>query len=499
MRKPLTETHPELVKEWHYKKNAPIKPNQVSYGMEKKVWWKCKKKGHEWQARLNHRSSRGQGCPYCAGKKIGKDNNLQILYPKLVKEWHPIKNKTFLPNQISPGSDKKYWWKCLKGHEWQTSPNNRTNPSNLNSCPFCTKQTSRPEARIFAELVSLFTDTFRRKKVINSELDIFISNYKIGIEYDGYYYHKNKETKDKEKNTKLAKHNIKIVRIRQHPLKKISTSDIIDKDRTFKKTTINKILQSISSHLQAKDKKKAKIYLNKKNFQADDVYQKILSEINSSGYGNSFLKRFPKVVKEWHPKKNHPLLPKHFSASSSEKIWWQCKKKHEWKASIDNRTKIDKRKVKQTGTGCPFCSNQKIGKDNNLGVLKPLISKEWHPNKNKKLTPHDFATASNKVVWWMCKKKGHEWQAQINSRSGRGTGCPYCAGQKTDKDNNLASLKPLLAKEWHTTKNTPLTIYDVTPNSKFKVWWQCKKKHEWQSFIQNRTRGFGKCPICRKK
>ena len=230
MRKPLTETHPQLSKEWHYKKNAPLKPNQVSYGMERKVWWKCKKKGHEWQARLYHRTSRGQGCPYCAGQKIGKDNNLQILYPKLVKEWHPIKNKTFLPNQIAPGSDKKYWWKCLKGHEWQTSPNNRTSPGNLNDCPFCTKQTSRPEARIFAELVTLFPDSFRRKKVYNQELDIFISNYKIGIEFDGFYYHKNKLAKDKEKNTKLAKHNIKIVRIRQHPLKKISTSDIIYKD-----------------------------------------------------------------------------------------------------------------------------------------------------------------------------------------------------------------------------------------------------------------------------
>lgn len=59
----------------------------------------------------------------------------------------------------------------------------------------------------------------------------------------------------------------------------------------------------------------------------------------------------------------------------------------------------------------------------------PELAKQWHPTKNGDLQPIDITKASNKKVWWICDK-GHEWQATINNRSMRGTGCPYCAGRK---------------------------------------------------------------------
>lgn len=38
-----------------------------------------------------------------------------------------------------PGSVNKVWWKCSNGpdHEWQASPNSRTNPSIKSGCPCC--------------------------------------------------------------------------------------------------------------------------------------------------------------------------------------------------------------------------------------------------------------------------------------------------------------------------------------------------------------------------
>ena len=130
---------------------------------------------------------------------------------------------------------------------------------------------------------------------------------------------------------------------------------------------------------------------------------------------------------------------------------------------------------------------------NNLAVTGPELANEWHPTKNGSLTPLDVTPGSHKRVWWVCER-GHEWEALIGDRA-RGDGCPYCAGQKVGADNNLAVQGPVLAKEWHPTKNGDLTPYDVTPGSGKKAWWLCKRGHVWEVPIYYRTRGRG-CPAC---
>ncbi len=60
----------------------------------------------------------------------------------------------------------------------------------------------------------------------------------------------------------------------------------------------------------------------------------------------------------------------------------------------------------------------------------PHLVKEWHPEKNGKLTPEKVTPRSGKKVWWICPK-GHSYEATVNNRTGNSSGCPYCAGQKT--------------------------------------------------------------------
>jgi len=104
---------------------------------------------------------------------------------------------------------------------------------------------------------------------------------------------------------------------------------------------------------------------------------------------------------------------------------------------------------------------------------------------------------SNKKAWWKCKK-GHEWQATINSRN-NGIGCPYCAGKKVLPGyNDLATTNPELALEWHPNRNESLSPTMVTSGSHKKVWWKCNKGHEWQATIDKRNRG-NRCPVCAKE
>ena len=62
------------------------------------------------------------------------------------------------------------------------------------------------------------------------------------------------------------------------------------------------------------------------------------------------------------------------------------------------------------------------------------------------------------------------------------------------------SSYPLLAKEWHPTKNGELTLDDFTRGSNKKVQWLCNKSHSYEQCINDRT---GKqqqgCPFCEGK
>ena len=94
------------------------------------------KRGHEWQAAINHRN-RKIGCPYCHGRYATPENCLSLINPVLAAEWHPKINGILTPRDIEPKSSKKVWWQCHKGHEWESSVSNR---SRGNGCPYCSNQ-----------------------------------------------------------------------------------------------------------------------------------------------------------------------------------------------------------------------------------------------------------------------------------------------------------------------------------------------------------------------
>ncbi len=119
---------------------------------------------------------------------------------------------------------------------------------------------------------------------------------------------------------------------------------------------------------------------------------------------------------------------------------------------------------------------------------------EWDYSKNENLTPDKVSAWSHKKIWWKCSK-GHTWPALVSSRS-RGLGCPYCSGQRVWVGyNDLATVKPDIAKEWDYERNGELTPNDVSISSGKKVWWKCPKGHRWQAVIANRSKGCG-CRVC---
>ena len=198
--------------------------------------------------------------------------------------------------------------------------------------------------------------------------------------------------------------------------------------------------------------------------------------------------QFPEIAKQWHPEKNVPLTPEQVLPGSHRLVWWVCDSGHEWQAVVKSRV---------AGAGCPICANRTIERgENDLTSTHPELALQWHPGRNGVLTPRDVTAGSHRKVWWLCEK-GHEWQASILSRANKGTGCPVCAGRViVQGENDLESLFPKVARQWHPTRNGALGPEKVSPYSNRRVWWLCGRGHSYQAVIASRTiRGSG-CPYC---
>ncbi len=405
----LAKANRPLAREWHPTKNTPLTPRDVTPGSSKKVWWLCKK-GHEWETYVKCRS-KGYGCPYCSGRYPTDSNNLEAVNPQLAKQWHPIKNAPLTPRDVKSCSRKKVWWKCSKGHEWEAVISDR----GRNGCPYCSG---------------------RR---VSKDNCLQVVKPRLAREW--------------------------------HPVKNAPLTP---------KTVTTSYFRKVWWICRKGHEWEMTIYNRSEGQGCPYCSGRRVCKENCLQTIN------PLLAREWHPTRNIPLTPRDVTHGSAKKVWWMCEKHHEWEAEIASRN---------SGVGCPYCSGRAAAEDNCLQTINPKLACEWHPTRNRPLTPKNVTAFSNRQVWWKCPK-GHQWEAVIGERSRSRAECPYCSRQRASKEYCLQSINPGLAREWHTTKNGLLTPNDVTPFSAKKVWWKCRRGHEWKAVINNRNRESLGCPYC---
>ncbi|MFR6522755.1 MAG: zinc-ribbon domain-containing protein [Lachnospiraceae bacterium] len=496
----LAEARPDLVKEWNYEKNGDLKPEDVSCGSNKKVWWKLpydvpddypvehlrgKHFEFEWEAAISNRI-KGRKCPFLSGKAIWKEfNDLQTVNPKLAAQWHPTKNGDLKPTQFTANAGKKVWWllsynvpmnypvECLRGKhfefEWLAMIKQRNNG---NDCPYLTGQAIWPG--------------FNDLTTVNPEL--------------ACQWHPTKNG------------DLKPTQVTANTTKKVWWISPYD----------------VPMNYPVK-------FLRGKHF--DFEWEAMISSRNK-GAGCPFLVGQavwpgfndlqtvnPELAKQWHPTKNGILKPTEVTCGATKKVWWifpyddpETGRHHdfEWQASIQRRNH---------GSGCPYLSHQTIRKGfNDLQTVNPELAKQWHPTKNGILKPTEVTANSDKKVWWLFRYsvpndypveslRGKyfvfEWVASIGNRN-KNSGCPYLSGQAVWSGfNDLTTVNPELAAQWHPTKNGDLKPTQVAVNSDKKVWWlfrysvpndypveSLRGKHfefEWVASIGNRNKNSG-CP-----
>lgn len=203
--------------------------------------------------------------------------------------------------------------------------------------------------------------------------------------------------------------------------------------------------------------------------------------------GEELVSLYPGLAAQWHPEKNAPLTPDQISPGSSRRVWWQCDKGHTWQSAVKTRV---------SGTGCPVCKSRRIQSgENDLASRNPALASQWHPERNLPLTPAQVFPTTRRKVWWQCEQ-GHVWQASIQSRA-EGTGCPVCAGKQViPGENDLATVFPQVASQWHREKNGTISPRELSPYSNKKVWWTCSLGHDYQAVVGERTNSGTGCPYC---
>lgn len=197
----------------------------------------------------------------------------------------------------------------------------------------------------------------------------------------------------------------------------------------------------------------------------------------------------PEIAAEWHPEKNGSLSPADIKAGSSDKVFWLGKCGHEWEAQIRQRV--------QKKSGCPICANQlTVTGINDLVTTHPELALLWDFEKNDKL-PSEVNAGSKKKAHWKCPNN-HEFIRPIAEQSLKVNGyCFECSPKNIVSGvNDLKTLYPDVAKEWHPTKNGALLSSTVSPESHNKVWWHGKCGHDFFAVIRNRAKKSTGCTIC---
>lgn len=488
------ELHPDLVKEVHPSKNENLKIFEISPKSNMKIWWRCNKdEAHEWQTKIGHRVE-GSGCPFCAGQKATKDNNLEVKYPGIASEWDQKRNGDLKPQDTLPSSGKKVWWLCPENdqHGYQAKIYHRTGKQK-SGCPYCRGL----KVNHTNNLRSLFPDIARQwhfeKNGKLTPQDVSPgSDRKVWWQCDRSIEHVWEATIGE--------------RTRGTGCPKCSPQTSLNEIRIF--AEISALFDNVEQRFKSKGFE-ADIFLPDLNLaiEYDGAYwhSPLEKQVSDGKKNEAFSKQGIHLirVREEPLKKisaNDIIVPS--KALTKEPI-------NEIIKAIIKLYQLNTHNLKSYLKTETFYANDRYNEivswlpgpppEKSLAALYPQIAAEFHPHKNAPLSPIHFYPGGGQKIWWLCSAdSSHEWQTTPASRTSGSHGCPMCSGMKASPSNNLEVLHPKLMLEWHWDKNKKFDPKTIKPGSSYKVWWKCtaNEAHEWQAPIANRVKGKQKCPTC---
>ena len=291
-----------------------------------------------------------------------KENSIVARIPEVAKQWDYEKNGDIKPEYIPCTSQKKFYWKCEKGHSWKAQVNTRLMG---HGCPYCAGIILSP-----------------------GENDLLSQNPELVKEWD---YDRNGDLTPDRITVNNGKrvwwvcstcgHHWKVGV--GHRNKGEGCPKCADKQRTLSK------------------------------------HKRIVA------LKGSFADNYPQLLKEWDYVRNGGLDPKMLPPHCGKKVCWICRTcGHSWQATMDARAKG--RGCNQCADKQRILSQRKriIELKGAFADTHPHLIKDWDYSKNEG-TPNDYSAGSHYRAYWKCHHCGYEWEVSIYKRT-KGHKCPKC-------------------------------------------------------------------------
>lgn len=150
---------------------------------------------------------------------------------------------------------------------------------------------------------------------------------------------------------------------------------------------------------------------------------------------NDFGTKHPDLVTEWDVKKNKGISPFDVAEYCNKKFHWVKQLRSPITGKLITARWEDTVAHRVQGRGCPYESGQRTLKGYNdfVSFAPAEVLAEWDYEKNGDLKPSSLTYGSNQKVWWKCSTCGRSWEASIDSRIRKQTGCPTCNESKGEK------------------------------------------------------------------
>ena len=397
--KTIIESATSFYEKLNKRENAPRLLEDYK-GMNFPIKVQCKKCDYVWSASPNNLLKYVHECPECAKIKsrklheeflceVAKVNQHVKVLGKYIKAISPIKCECLL---------------C--GNIWSPRP---TTLLNGIGCPSCNhSSTSLVEQMILLSFKKTLEESViisRDKIAIGSELDIYLPNEKIAVEYGAWHWHKDKIYDDLMKMEACQNMGIKLIIIydscKEIP-QNITNNNIIfyTKDLGRDKEEAKKMIQAIFD------------MLNINWTITNNEFQEIIEQayyLSRKMTTNDFKNKIESV------NSNIEILGDY--VARNEKIKCKCKVcGHVWNPVPDSLL---------SGHGCPNCTNHFTNRltDNQYR----LKLKEKHPN----ITLMETYKNGREIKMFKCEMCGLIWNEQPKSVL-RGNGCPVCRKKKNN-------------------------------------------------------------------
>lgn len=180
---------------WDYDNNSR-NPWEVIKSSHEKFWFVCEE-GHPFYVSLS-KVYAGRWCPYCSGRMaIPGKNDLLTTHPNIAAQIDP--SSGIDASTIKTFSNHRLSWVCPINpeHRWEAIVANRTKRGD--GCSICAQaqKRSRMEIEIFDWVDSKLTPGMEvipndRSVLDGKHIDIYIPSLRLGFEYNGNYWHKDK-------------------------------------------------------------------------------------------------------------------------------------------------------------------------------------------------------------------------------------------------------------------------------------------------------------------